>query len=412
MIARLSVSVVLAACVMWPALVSAQSGSDSEGVFTIGDGIPEPIVPQITSQWKTPTSVPKADAKSEFESIIRGQSPGGPIQFAGAYAPQSGVDSYGDGGGFQAQPLPWERGYNSPLRKFIKEVLPNNYFRVEYLSWFIDDLGSQAVGAPTVIQPDPREPIQSAEFFRDSSQASNPGNSQTLIIPTTESINFERVSGLRGTYGIPLTFGRLEFSAFALEESGGDILDPSFGPIRGTRVVTAPFELQTGQFVLAQDFIVPVNPISGQQGFDATTSGTVQVRAIPVGAGVGLQNNIPAGSTLPPSATPLPPGNPPLINFRPQILGSNLNPIITPVGQRFNLPTGLFYGQFPVSGLTGVTQQVTFDSSVPNLVALLNAGIINGNPPVPPPALGTNPPTGVGIFFIRSGTSQTPVAGN
>lgn len=302
MIARFSVSVFLAACVMWPTVVSAQIGSDPEGVVTIGDGIPTPIVPQFTSRWQSLSSGPQPDAKSEVEQIVRAQSPGGPVQYAGAYAPQSGVDSYGDGSGFQApvyqaQPLPWERGGNSAFRKFITEVLPNNYFRVEYLSWFIDDIGSQAVGSDTTLTEDVRDPmtLQSNAFFVQAGTLPDPMDSQTLLVPTTESIGFDRLSGLRVTYGIPLTFGRVEFSGFALEHADSQILNPGFGPRRGERALaTATATGQRAQFVLAQELIVP------EPGYNTFAPGIVQANGqVPQPGLTGIDLNIPIFSEIP-----------------------------------------------------------------------------------------------------------------
>lgn len=352
MIARLSVSVFLAACVMWPTLVSAQGETDPEGVVTIGEGMPAPLVPQFTSQWKPLPSAPEQDAESPIDAIIRAQSPQGPIQYAGAYAPQSGVDSYGDGSGFQApvynaQPLPWERDYNSPFKKFITEVLPNNYFRVEYLSWNIDDIGAQAVGAPTALTNDVREPIQSAAFFASMTPDPDATASQTLLVPTTESLNFNKVSGLRATYGIPLTFGRMEFSAFALEDAESSILDPSFGPIRGTRTLVAP-EFQAQPFVLAQNLVVP-NP-----GFITTSGGIVlaqgQLIANPNLAGV--VNNIPANSLLPTSAFPFAPGNPPISSTPAGLVDPAVLPTVTNInnGATIPLPPGNFFYFFNVQG--------------------------------------------------------------
>ena len=384
MIARISLSACLAACVMWPSSLSAQwrpSAADS----------------------------PQEPAQPDPAQIVLGQSPDVPIQLAGGYAPQSGVDSYGDGSGFaapiyQTQALPWEREGNSPIRRFFKEVAGNTYFRVEYLNWNIDDVGAQAVGANTALVDDVREPIQGANFFPISmvANADLPA-SQTLIVPDLEPISFNRVSGVRATWEIPLQFGRVEFSGFALENAHDSILDPSFGPVRGTRTLTIP-EFQGSPFVLANTLTVPA------PGYNATSGGLVQVLATPIGNAVGLPTNIPAGSLLPLSADGnIPPGNPPFAQgFRPSVLGINLNPqIVGLFGQiiRVPLPNGpsgrSFFGQFPVNALTGVNQIATFDSNLQNLFALLQAGDING----------TLPP-GSGILFIRSGTQNTPLQGN
>lgn len=374
MIARISLSACLAACVMWPSAASAQ--------------------------WKSsPNASERAKAQANASEIVLAQSPEAPIQMAGGYAPQSGVDSYGDGSGFggpiyQPHALPWEREGDSPIRKYFTEVFPNNYFRVEYLSWDIDDVGAQAVGAPSALQAvptdNPREiRYESGAFFGTLGQQGAAATSQTLIVPSLESVSFNRNSGIRATYGIPLQFGRLEFSGFALEDAESQILDPSFGPVRGDRVLVAP-EFQQQAFVLANNLTVPA-------AFITTTSGTVLANAQPIGGGQGLANNIPAGSLLPASAFPFPPGNPP-ISVPPLPPGSQTRPLVDLANPltgviTFNtpLPGGNFFTQTNFQG-----QLVTFDTS---LAAIIQANL-----------QGTTPLTGP--FYIRGRDSVTPSAFN
>ncbi len=189
MTARFSLSVLVAACVMWPSVASAQGYSQ-----------PAPGYPQGYSQ-----------PVSGYPQAGPGYSPGGypaggyapaaaPAQFAGTYSPQPGVDIYGNGAEFQpttyqTNPLPWERGGRTPFRQFLTEVLPNSYFRVEYLSWDVDDVGSRAVGAPTLLQNgDVLHPIPFGVFN------TNDFTGRNLTVPRTGQISFNKTSG-RGSPG-------------------------------------------------------------------------------------------------------------------------------------------------------------------------------------------------------------------
>jgi hypothetical protein len=179
--------------------------------------------------------------------------PAGPVQWGGAYAPQSGVDYYGDGSGLDApfyppQPMPWERDGRSPIRQFLKEVIPNTYFRLEYLSWDIDDIGSGVIGAPTTqLTTNPSNPIPFGLFDIDTFTGRN------LLFPTTEPISFEKTSGLRATWGIPLTFGAVEISGFALQEADAGVLNaiPGFN-------VLSNFTVPTGTIIIVPPTIPAV----------------------------------------------------------------------------------------------------------------------------------------------------------
>lgn len=196
MIARISSTLLLAASALWPSALSAQWGAPFEPAPGMGYAPP--------TQFATPS---------------------GPIQLANGYAPQPGPDYYGDGSefvgsGYAPKPMPWERDGDSPFRSFLREVVPNTYFRVEYLSWDVDDIGAGGVGAETRLPGDPRELIPFGLFDIDTFTA------QDFRVPNTEPITFNKLSGLRGTFGVPLTIGTFEVSAFALEDGEGGLLNP------------------------------------------------------------------------------------------------------------------------------------------------------------------------------------------
>jgi hypothetical protein len=131
--------------------------------------------------------------------------------------------------------LPWERDGNSPFRNFLREVMPNTYFHVDYLSWSIDDIGAGAVGTGTLRTEDVRNPMPFGIFDTETFIG------RDFIVPTTEPISFEKLSGLRGTFGVPLTIGTFEVSAFALEDGTASIRNSVPGIAR-----TRPFLVPPG----------------------------------------------------------------------------------------------------------------------------------------------------------------------
>ncbi len=194
---------------------------------------------------------------------------------------------------YQPGPMPWERGGNTPFRQFATDVLPNTYFRVEYLSWSLDDVGSRALGAPTLLQNgDVLHPIPQAVFDTDLFTARN------LNVPRTGPFSFNKTSGARVTWGIPLTFGDLEFSGFALEENKDGLLNsipgraiPTNFVVPGGTVLTVPATVPTLTF--------PVGVTT-----TAVPMTTVRVFSPPATAGnpvtlpVGLFDTILPGTTL------------------------------------------------------------------------------------------------------------------
>ncbi len=207
MIARISFSLLLAASVVWPSAMPAQ--------------------------WAAPGNTPAMGYAPPGEFAPEG----GPIPLGNGYAPEAGMDYYGDGSQFGGQvcppdAMPWDRNGNSAFRQFLREVMPNTYFQIEYLSWDVDDIGAGSVGAGTLLTDDVRNPIPFGLFDVDFLSG------QDFRVPTTEPISFEKLSGLRGTFGVPLTFGTFEVSGFALEEGEAGIRNsvPGFSAIRPFRV--------------------------------------------------------------------------------------------------------------------------------------------------------------------------------
>ncbi len=255
MIARISLSVMLASCVLWPSALSAQWGADSTGGYAAGAPV----------QWAGGSA-----------------PPGGPVPFANGYAPQAGLDHYGDGSGFYAppgmgygpghEPLPWEREGMTPLKAFFAGPVATSYFRVEYLSWDVDDVGAGGIGGEHQFLIDQRNRIPNALFDVDLFQT------RDFLIPSTEPITFNRTSGVRATYGLPLSFGVFEFSGFMLDENNDGISNAIPGPTLGTT-----FTVPANTFIVIPPSIQAVVFPFGAETVDLIDPNLLFVPEIPLG---------------------------------------------------------------------------------------------------------------------------------
>lgn len=224
MIARISSTLLLAACALWPSALPAQ-------------WMPE-------GQPPTMGYAP----------------PSGQIQLPQGTGPEPGLDYYGDGSelataGYTPAPLPWERDGDSPVRQFLREVMPNTYFQVEYLSWSIDDIGAGGVGSDTLIAQDLRRPIPFGIFDIDTFIG------QDFRAADTEGITFNKLSGGRFTFGVPLTTGTFEVSAFGLEEGDAGTLN-SVPSAAGIRPFTVPSNTVLTVPVGVTDLTFPVDVVT------------------------------------------------------------------------------------------------------------------------------------------------------
>ncbi len=252
MIARISMFVLLAACMAWPSALFAQE--NSPGAYQMpGAAQMPPGSSQFGAAYPPPLGggYPPQFGGAYAPSAEGGYPPpvgsGYAPQFGGTYPPPAGIDPYANGVGagpsvYQQQPLPWERDGYSPFRQFIKEVVPNTYVRLEYLSWDVQNVGPQNVGSRTLLAPTGAN--NSIPFSLFNTDTFTGANGQ---IPSAD-FTFNKTSGVRATWGIPLTFGALEFSGFALQQNHTGILNsvPGFNTLSnftvpgGTILVVPP----------------------------------------------------------------------------------------------------------------------------------------------------------------------------
>lgn len=105
---------------------------------------------------------------------------------------------------------PQDELVESPFERALKTASRNSWFRLEYLNWSIEDLDETLLGTRTQLNTTPQIPFLT--------------NVGIARVPTTEPLSFNDKNGIRGTIGIPLTFGELEISAFLLEQASDKVL--------------------------------------------------------------------------------------------------------------------------------------------------------------------------------------------
>lgn len=98
----------------------------------------------------------------------------------------------------------------SAFERALTIASKNSWIRLEYLNWSIEDLDETLLGERTLLNTNPNNPfLVGAGIVR---------------VPTTEPLSFNDKNGIRGTIGVPLTFGEIEFSAFMLEQASDKVI--------------------------------------------------------------------------------------------------------------------------------------------------------------------------------------------
>lgn len=137
---------------------------------------------------------------------------GGPGQPGGPYGPP---DMYGPGSptGYETEVFKGEGVGQGALGRLWQNAVRDSFLRVEYLLWDIEAPGNNLLGEAPAGVADPTTPFTVG-------QAVNPING----ITTARALNLADIglddnNGVRVTWGVPLTFGTFEVSAFMLEEA-------------------------------------------------------------------------------------------------------------------------------------------------------------------------------------------------
>jgi hypothetical protein len=150
------------------------------------------------------------------------------------YGPAQSPDDYVDPN-IVTELLPPDRGLwwdvDLRLNQAVQGTMHNMWFRLEWLSTEIDAPGNTLLGANMSTVPDPRQPFDV--------QLPN-GVVTTAVVLDTSSVNFDNINGLRGTWGVPLSFGHIETAVWGTENSTSRIntdVIPSIDPLAPAQVV-------------------------------------------------------------------------------------------------------------------------------------------------------------------------------
>lgn len=153
-------------------------------------------------------------------------------------------DCYGGDGNIQYEALPDDKGWaydtDSPLDKFLKNFLQNNWLRLGYMNWDLGSPGAALLGAPLQGIADPSQP------FPLTVGGLPVGNAR---VPDLGGVSMRGRNGIKAVLGIPLTFGVLESNIFAIEKTTNSIDEAGLpsNPIVGAQSFLATSTLTNGQ---------------------------------------------------------------------------------------------------------------------------------------------------------------------
>jgi hypothetical protein len=168
----------------------------------------------------------------------------GKMPLTGEYVDGPARWAYGD--------LSGDRGglyENSPMDEFVKDLVTDSFFRIEYLNWTMKKPGDTLLGSGTNATLNPRRP------FRVSSGNALLGEARVL---STTRLELDNLDGIRATLGIPLVSGTIEGSIYAFEDS--HTTDGVFSGLG---------EPAPGNVVVLPQFIANTTLTNGVQGTNA-----------------------------------------------------------------------------------------------------------------------------------------------
>ncbi|GAB4147381.1 MAG: hypothetical protein Tsb009_20570 [Planctomycetaceae bacterium] len=185
-------------------------------------GMPAPMTPTampygVPPQYSgmPPAGMVPVSAYSSYPSGYVNMSPG-------SWCPDGNC---GDGSQFVTTRVPADidRLEATPLERILRTAARNSWIRLEYLNWSLSDTDETLLGERTLNTANPRVPFATLQ-----------GVARAL---DTTPLSFKDISGVRGTWGVPLTFGEFELSAFLLEQDSDKVI-PSTIPSPGLLVAT------------------------------------------------------------------------------------------------------------------------------------------------------------------------------
>ena len=166
-------------------------------------------------------------------SPVQAQPPGPPPGPPPMEAPVYGEDLIGGTGypyppGYGTGPIPEGSIPEAPM--WFSRTDPSRwrfgdptgwFFRTEYLNWDFKRPGDTLLGAPILGISDPTTPFPVFDFSIPPAQIGS------AVVPSLKPMRLDSQSGVRGTIGIPLTFGSFEASMTGFSKASETI---SFGP--------------------------------------------------------------------------------------------------------------------------------------------------------------------------------------
>lgn len=132
--------------------------------------------------------------------------------------------------------LPEDRGFfydrDSRFNLSFRENLKGSWMRLDYMNATINHTG-RLLGTPLEDVRDPAKQfnIEVIDPFFDEEDEDEPHPFAPAQVPTTNSINFKNLNGIRGTFGIPVSkIGWVEGSVWGLEQGQSSIVVPTIPP--------------------------------------------------------------------------------------------------------------------------------------------------------------------------------------
>jgi len=101
----------------------------------------------------------------------------------------------------------------TPLEATLQAVFQQSWYRLEWMQWKINRPGSSLLGAPLNIVGRPQDGFPVFDLQNPPNLIGN------ATVPTLDTIAMRDTNGLRGTIGIPTSFGAIEANFFAMEQA-------------------------------------------------------------------------------------------------------------------------------------------------------------------------------------------------
>jgi len=123
----------------------------------------------------------------------------------------------------------WDVDYR--LNQVVRDTTHEMWFRLEWLNTNVDAPGHTLLGSSLAGVANPRDPF---DVILPN------GNTATAAVLDTSSVNFDNINGIRGTWGVPLSFGHVETAVWGTENSTSRIntdLLPATDPLQDVDVI-------------------------------------------------------------------------------------------------------------------------------------------------------------------------------